>query len=67
MEAHHARTNATGEFGCFCGSAVSETRKLAAILLPMSSGRRGQLLRSVGEVVMERLAKFVQIAHIALK
>jgi adenylate cyclase len=33
MEAHHAQATATDESGCFGASAVSETRKLAAILV----------------------------------
>jgi adenylate cyclase len=33
MEAHHAQATATRRFDCFGASAVSETRKLAAILV----------------------------------
>jgi TolB-like protein/class 3 adenylate cyclase/Flp pilus assembly protein TadD len=33
MEAHHAQVNATGDLACFGTNAVTETRKLAAILV----------------------------------
>ena len=33
MEAHHAQATATRESGCFGNTTVSETRKLAAILV----------------------------------